>query len=166
MRGSVGRRLVAAVAACATLGGCYYPPGYYGAGYGYGYPPPVVGATPGTVQPQGGDSDGTAASPPGYIQQGDAAQGYAPGYGYAPGAGYATQGFVAPAYAPGYAYAPDYTGAAVAGLAYGALAGVAIASACCYGGWGWGRGWGGGWHGGYGRGGWGGWGWRGGGWHR
>lgn len=65
------------------------------------------------------------------------------GYGYvAPSDGVASTGepypyaSEAPVYpAPGYVEAyPNYGGAAVAGLALGALAGAAIASTCCYGG--------------------------------
>jgi hypothetical protein len=140
-------KVIASVLACTVLGGCVYappPPGYrYVQGYGYVAPVPVAPTVTGqgrveTGQPPAGQAE---QQPQVEAYQPEYAPGY---YAYDPGA---------PVYAgPGYVTAyPDYAGAAVTGLAFGALAGAAIGSGCCYGGYGrgWGgRGYGGGWRGG------------------
>jgi hypothetical protein len=127
------RKAIAAVLACTTLAGCVYapPPGYqYVEGYGYVAPGPVgsgpVVTGPGRVE-QGPPPAGLAGQ--GSVTQDEA---YPQGYAYDPGvAVYAAPGYVAPGYVEAY---PDYAGAAVTGLALGALAGAAIASTCCSGG--------------------------------
>jgi hypothetical protein len=81
-------RIALATASLLALGGCYYPPGYYGY---YGHPGVVY-------------DNGTVASGQGYSNDGYYADN---GYSYGgPGGYYGGPGY----YYPGYAYGPYYGG--------------------------------------------------------